>query len=643
MATKRIYDLTNATTLNGADKLPVDRSGGTSRSILATDFANAVRPYASTLEATTGTATDKVMNPANTAAAWDSKWAANTTAFGRSLVDDANAAAARTTLGVMSATETTDALARLLPVFDTRSALKAATATGVAFLSEPGREGLFEWTPGDATTLISADTQEGIWIKATAVAASVGVWVRVFSGPADARWFGASASGTAAANTTALNAAISTLKSAFGGGTVQFPPGTFALNALATIDGVNDLILQGHRASDPGFTGGTIFAWQNASGDCIVLTNAQHSGTRGIYHRHDVRRTGGWTCRLAQGCFHSFFEGRIDYAWNGVEVFGSSECKVDLVARYTYGSHNLFINGSSSFPLYGATARVASDNPYPTNGDGPRRVWSNGLAVSSGDILFSPTAGFLYQVVASGNLGTTEPNTIPGSTGPDGFTATLASGTATLRFVSRSLNHIEVGNWAYSIRFVAGTHILNGFRSLLVSDAANSAPSRPKWIYLEQFESDHAYFNGVELFRGESVYFIGAWVGSSLAARGVFIDAGFTGDVSFDPACRISGNWFDGIYCGAGNKNVRILGSTISDNSQAAVGTYHGVIMDGTTRFQVSGITSIGSRQGYGIFINTGADYYAVIGNNVGGNATGGINNAPGASAGRRELSGNIT
>ena len=100
MTTRRIYDLTNATTLNAADKLPVDRSGGTSRSILATDFANAVRPYASTLEATTGTATDKVMHPANTAAAWDSKYNAATTAFGRSLVDDANASAARTTLGL---------------------------------------------------------------------------------------------------------------------------------------------------------------------------------------------------------------------------------------------------------------------------------------------------------------------------------------------------------------------------------------------------------------------------------------------------------------------------------------------------------------------------------------------------------------
>lgn len=66
MATKRIYDLTNATTLNAADKVPVDRSGGSTRSILATDFANAVRPFASTLEAQTGTATDKTMTPART-------------------------------------------------------------------------------------------------------------------------------------------------------------------------------------------------------------------------------------------------------------------------------------------------------------------------------------------------------------------------------------------------------------------------------------------------------------------------------------------------------------------------------------------------------------------------------------------------
>lgn len=78
MATKRIYDLTNATSLNASDKVPVDRSGGTARSILATDFANAVRPFASTLEAQTGTATDKTMTPATTFTAWDAKWAATT-------------------------------------------------------------------------------------------------------------------------------------------------------------------------------------------------------------------------------------------------------------------------------------------------------------------------------------------------------------------------------------------------------------------------------------------------------------------------------------------------------------------------------------------------------------------------------------
>lgn len=96
MTTKRIYSLTDATTLNSLDKLPVDRSGGTARSIKATDFATAVRPFASTLEATTGTATDKTMTPANAT----SHFEARTTAYTRTLLDDADAETAVATLGL---------------------------------------------------------------------------------------------------------------------------------------------------------------------------------------------------------------------------------------------------------------------------------------------------------------------------------------------------------------------------------------------------------------------------------------------------------------------------------------------------------------------------------------------------------------
>src|SRR5574343_1530984 len=119
MATKRIYELTNTTTLNSLDKLPVDRSGATARSILATDFATAVRPYASQAEAQAGVATDKTMTPARTFDAWDAKWDAAATTFGKSLVDDADASAARSTLGlaaVAASGSATDLTTGTLPI-----------------------------------------------------------------------------------------------------------------------------------------------------------------------------------------------------------------------------------------------------------------------------------------------------------------------------------------------------------------------------------------------------------------------------------------------------------------------------------------------------------------------------------------------
>lgn len=65
-------------------------------------------------------------------------------------------------------------------VVNTRAALKAidTTKNTVAFLKETGREGIFKWATGDYSAQIAADTQEGIYVKADAIASSVGAWVR---------------------------------------------------------------------------------------------------------------------------------------------------------------------------------------------------------------------------------------------------------------------------------------------------------------------------------------------------------------------------------------------------------------------------------------------------------------------------------
>lgn len=78
----------------------------------------------------------------------------------------------------------------------TLTALKAVdTAVNtVAGLTESGRIGQFVWTLGDFTASIAADPLEGLYVKADAIASTVGAWVRAgidASSPILAAWFGA--------------------------------------------------------------------------------------------------------------------------------------------------------------------------------------------------------------------------------------------------------------------------------------------------------------------------------------------------------------------------------------------------------------------------------------------------------------------
>lgn len=65
-----------------------------------------------------------------------------------------------------------------------RASLKALNTENVQaiFLSEAGRSGEFVWRTGNFNTQIAADTTEAIFIKADAIAATAGAWVRVFDG-----------------------------------------------------------------------------------------------------------------------------------------------------------------------------------------------------------------------------------------------------------------------------------------------------------------------------------------------------------------------------------------------------------------------------------------------------------------------------
>jgi hypothetical protein len=128
-----------------------------------------------------------------------------------------------------------------LPTVGSRTALKALNTATIttAVLTEAGREGTFNFRSGDYSALVAADTQEGVFVKATAVASSSGAWVREVDASVKANWFGVVGDGTTD-DTSALQGAITVAELL--GRTLQYGDGNFKITtALSTAKSIRHL------------------------------------------------------------------------------------------------------------------------------------------------------------------------------------------------------------------------------------------------------------------------------------------------------------------------------------------------------------------------------------------------------------------
>jgi hypothetical protein len=118
----------------------------------------------------------------------------------------------------------------------TRTAAKALDTTKetTLILTEAGREGIFNWRAGNYSAQITADTLEGIYIKANAIASSAGAWVRVQGYRVDLRVFGALGDGTTD-DTAAVNAALAAGVALTGAGKIYGVTGKISLPAGASL------------------------------------------------------------------------------------------------------------------------------------------------------------------------------------------------------------------------------------------------------------------------------------------------------------------------------------------------------------------------------------------------------------------------
>lgn len=124
----------------------------------------------------------------------------------------------------------------------TRTALKAIDTTKdtTAILTESGREGTFIWRSGDYSTQIAADTLEGLYVKATAIASTAGSWVRQRDDlGVNITWFGALCDNSTD-DAAAINSAIANLSVT--GGKVSIPGPSVVASPIVCGNGTSSVL-----------------------------------------------------------------------------------------------------------------------------------------------------------------------------------------------------------------------------------------------------------------------------------------------------------------------------------------------------------------------------------------------------------------
>lgn len=166
----------------------------------------------------------------------------------------------------------------------TRTALKALDTTKdtVAILTEANRQGRFIWTLGNFSTQVAADTAEGIYVKADAVASNVGAWVRSYSGPVNVLWFGADplyVNDSAPAIKCARD--LLQTNSDYRGGVIYVPAGRYKVNstiAFTSYNQLHNIYIRGDGPIDTtlDFSGG------GANTDGITFDPGVHFGVKDL-------------------------------------------------------------------------------------------------------------------------------------------------------------------------------------------------------------------------------------------------------------------------------------------------------------------------------------------------------------------------
>lgn len=201
MADIRIAQLplaTGPTAPAPADFVALD--GTSTRKAPLSSLGDVIRPFANQPQAEAGVSANTSMSPLTTKQSIASEVGVTIQAYNENLdiLSSSTIGSAGTSILSYSFSDDVRNFLATAPYVLTRTALKTLNTSKdtVAILKEAGREGIFQWKEGDFSTFIATDTEEGLYIKANAIAATVGAWVRIHDRRIVPEWFGVPMDGT---------------------------------------------------------------------------------------------------------------------------------------------------------------------------------------------------------------------------------------------------------------------------------------------------------------------------------------------------------------------------------------------------------------------------------------------------------------
>lgn len=537
-------------------------------------------------------------------------------------------------LGDVTNVETARQNLKVFSYAATRTALKALDTTKNAFvyLGEAGREGIFEWKAGNFATLATTDTQEGVYIKANAIATSAGIWYRVVADDTvySVKWFGATGDNVTN-DYTSIQACIN-LVSARSGGTVYFPMGGYQTGTGLTIS--TPLV----RLRGEGKRYCSIVVAANING---ITFSAARCAINGL-SVFCFGRTTGSLITFTTGCTQTSIE--------DMDLVGGVYCvrfinlctnvnMIDVCARATYGGAIVYTQTGVGAVNGGAIIikDCVLDHDWPVqvpalNGSNNKGARANSTAYSVGD--FVTSGGALLQCRVAGTSAASPPSSSTLNYGvdlADGGTliwrlANIDGGCAVL--VDSNSYGITIKDTDMTGAFQNSVHVQNGLGTnppdtIRVTDCTMAGIINAI-VRIDSCKSIWVEGNEMQAPVGGN---------GSTGAYGIVVGAGSTGE-HYIRGNLITGGFYGAIYIG----NTPYGGCHVTDNR--CFGCVAGIVVaSNVSSFMLAdnnvGISDIYGTNQYGIIVNAGTgNHFNVINNRVYGASTAGVTTTGVAAAG---------